>query len=158
MHKYKTYFMKCICQKAQATNFGLFALRLALGAVFMFHGYGKLMDIETTTRFFDMVGVPLPMVFAWVVGLVEFIGGALLILGVYVKTVALVTGFTMLLALILVHLGKPWAGAELAVLALGGSLALAGTGAGKWRILQKTECVCGAKACEKCSSSEEHKH
>lgn len=151
--------MKCICQKSITSNLGLFILRLSLGSVFMYHGYGKLTDIETTTSFFDMVGVPFPLILAWIVGLVELIGGAMIILGIYVKTVAMITAFTMIIALVIVHLGKPWAGSELAVLALGSSLALTGTGAGRWRLLKKTECVCGVKSCERCDSEQkEHTH
>lgn len=150
--------MKCMCQKAWSRDFGLLVLRLALGSVFMYHGYGKLMDIATTAGFFDMAGIPLPGFFAWVVGLTEFIGGLAIILGVYTKTAALLTGFTMLVALLVVHIGGPWSSSELAILALGGSLGLAGVGAGKWRVLKGNECVCGNKECGKCMTGEQHAH
>ena len=145
-----------MCQKPWFHNAGLLALRLALGAVFIYHGYGKLMDIAMTTGFFDMVGIPLPGFFAWVVALVEFLGGLALILGLYVRTVGLVLAFTMLIALITVHLGSPWGAAELAIIGLGGSLGVAGAGAGKWRVL-RNQCVCGAKGCDTCEQGH-HTH
>ncbi len=146
-----------MCQKAWSRDLGLLILRLSLGAVFIYHGFGKLTDIATTAGFFEMVNIPFPTFSAWVVGLVEFLGGIAIVLGVYARSAALLTGFTMLVALLTVHLGSPWSGSELAILALGGSMGLAGAGAGKWRLL-KGECVCGAKACSECSTGATHTH
>lgn len=139
-----------------ADDAGLLILRVALGVVFAIHGYMKLSGIDATAGFMEMIHIPLPGLFAWVVGLTEFIGGLMLILGVYAKTAATLTSFTMIIALLTVHLGRPWAGAELAILALGGSIAIATNGAGKWRLLKKAECVCGS--CEKCGTDEKHSH
>lgn len=136
-------------------DLGLLILRLTLGAVFMAHGYMKLHGIDATTGFMTMLGVPLPGFFAWVVGLVEFFGGLALVLGVYAKTAAMLLVVNMIVALLIVHLGKPWAGAELALLALGGSAAISVLGAGKWRLWQNAECACGS--CGMCGN-EKHSH
>lgn len=149
--------MKCICTKKETQDIGLLILRLALGSVFIYHGYGKLSNIEATTGFFTMLNLPLPMVFAYLVGLVEFLGGLAVVLGVYVRAVGMALGATMLMALFLVHLGKPWSTAELAILALGGSAALVAVGAGKYR-LAKSQCVCGAETCETCAIPGGHTH
>ena len=148
--------MKCYCSKESSKDIGLLVLRVTLGLVFVIHGYMKLSGIEATEGFFDMINIPLPMVFAWIVGLVEFLGGLMMILGVYAKTAGMLTAITMVVALLTVHLGKPWASAELAILALGGSVAVATLGAGKWRLLAKSECVCGS--CDKCGTNEKHSH
>ncbi len=153
---YYLYFMKCYCSMKDSKDAGLLALRIALGLVFAVHGYMKLTGIEATTGFFDMINVPLPGLMAWVVALIEFVGGLMMILGVYAKTAGALTAFVMVMALLTVHLGKPWAGAELAILALGGSIAIATNGAGKWRLLKKSECACGS--CGMCDSSEKHSH
>ena len=136
--------MKCVCDNKHWQTFGLFALRLGVGLVFVVHGWAKLNGIDATSSFFDSAGIPLPEFFAYVVGLLEFLGGIAIILGVYVKTFAMLLAVEMLLALLLVHLGKPWAMAELAVVLFGASLFLSGSGAGEWR-LTKNECLCKGK-------------
>jgi len=122
-------------------NLGLFLLRVAVGAVFIYHGWLKLSDIALTTTFFDSVGIPIPVFFAWLVGLVEFVGGIALVLGVWVHTFALLLAVNMLVALLVVHLGAPWSAAELPVVLFGAMVALMGVGAGDWRLVKK-ECVC----------------
>lgn len=136
--------MKCFCTHAQAKNFGLLMLRFALGAVLIYHGWLKLSDIASTTMFFDGAGIPLAGFFAWIVGLVEFLGGLAFVLGVQTQTFAVLVSVTMVVALLTVHTSAPYAMAELPIMVLGGALALHGLGAGDWRLM-KNECVCQMK-------------
>lgn len=125
--------------KKNCADWGLLALRLALGAVFIYHGWLKLSDIPATAGFFEAVGIPLAMFFAWLVALVEFIGGIALVLGFWTKSFALILAINMIIAIITVHLGDSWAETEFAVLTLASSLALFANGAGKFR-LASDEC------------------
>lgn len=143
----KDDFMKCWCNHPQARNFGLLALRLAVGAVFIYHGWLKLADMPMAIEMFSGMGIPAAAFFAWLVALIEFVGGLAMVLGVCVKTFSLLLALVMLIALFLVHTSLPYASAELPIMLLGATLALHGTGAGEWRLM-KNECACEAK-CKK---------
>ena len=136
--------MNCWCNYPQTRNFGLLMLRLAVGAVFIYHGWLKLADMGAAAGFFASQGIPLALLAAWVVALVEFVGGIAMVLGVHVKTFAGLLAINMLVALLVVHTRMPYAAAELPIMLLGASLALYGIGAGEWRLMQK-ECVCEMK-------------
>ena len=68
---------------------GALLLRLALGTMFIAHALFKYSDLTLagTARFFASVGYPAPL--AYVVFAAELFGGALLVLGVYARWVAL---------------------------------------------------------------------
>jgi putative oxidoreductase len=59
----------------------LLAVRLYWGWQFIQTGWGKLHNIPHVTQFFMSLGIPLPGLNAWVVALMEFLGGILLIVG-----------------------------------------------------------------------------
>lgn len=63
----------------------LFILRLGLGVIFTTHGYLKLWSPRLGPRAFaqyiQRLGVPAPQVVAYAIGLLEFWGGVLLLLG-----------------------------------------------------------------------------
>jgi putative oxidoreductase len=79
--------------------------RLALAAVFMYHGAGKLFNfkhqggIAGVTAFFKMEGIPAPHLFAYVGGITEFFGGLLLLIGLAVPLAGLALAIDMLLAM-----------------------------------------------------------
>ena len=60
---------------------GYVAARVALAAIFLFTGFGKLMDIEDAATDIAEVGLPFPALLAVIAGLVELVCGALLALG-----------------------------------------------------------------------------
>ncbi len=128
------------CCSENMASFGLLALRLAIGAIFIYHGWDKLSDMDKTVGGFGMMGFPLPAFFAWVVALVELVGGAAVLLGVYTKEAAKLLAIIMLVAILKVHLGNGFKGMEFQLSLLGGSLALAGVGAGHWRLLKNESC------------------
>ena len=139
---------------------GLLALRIAFGAIFIYHGWGKLADMDKTVSMFGMMGFPLAAFFAWVVALVEFLGGIAILLGVYTKEVAKLLAIIMLVAILKVHLGGGFKGMEFQLSLLGGLLALAGVGAGKYRLLKNESCCmkgdaagcCGGKGSCTCKN------
>ena len=81
-------------------------LRSVIGIVFLMHGGQKLFvwGFHGVASFFGHIGVPLPAFFAVVVTLVEFIGGAALVLGLCTRWVALPLMIDMLVAILTVKL------------------------------------------------------
>lgn len=132
------------CENEAVRNLGLLVLRVIIGGLFIYHGWMKLGDIAQTTGFFTELGWPAPAFFAWLAGLLELVGGGMLVLGLWSRAVALVLGVEMVVALLLVHLGGPFAQAELALALLAGLAGIKAAGAGKWR-LSKDECACELK-------------
>lgn len=111
---------------------GLLALRIALGIIFLTHGYPKLIRSSADMQqFFVQYG--LPAQFVYIAGVIEAFGGALLVLGLFTRPAALLLAIEMAVAIWKVHSG----GGIMAVhlyefpLALGaGCLALATVGPG----------------------------
>ena len=117
-------------------SFGLAVLRVVVGIVFLTHGYQKIfkMHLGGVSGFFGHLGIPLPVLFAVVVMVVEFAGGILLITGLATRIPSVLLAIDMIIALLVVHLpgGYLKSGGELPLLLLAGviCLALAGGGAG----------------------------
>ncbi|WP_131742479.1 DoxX family protein [Actinomadura roseirufa] len=119
---------------------GLLIGRLALGVIFIAHGWQKLSDLghSNVTKMFDAMGVPMPGVSATYATWVELIGGAALLAGVLVPVAGLLLVADMAGAFWFVHVDKGLfadkGGYEL-VLALGAaSLLLVLTGAGRFSL------------------------
>lgn len=91
-------------------GFGPTVLRLAVGAIFAAHGAQKLFGIwggggpSGTAAFFNQLGLTPAYPLAVFVGLVELLGGLLLIAGAFTAIVAAVLMFDMLVAVWTVHL------------------------------------------------------
>jgi putative oxidoreductase len=122
---------------------GLLVLRAALGIIFLYHGYPKLIHGGGMQGLFVQHG--LPGYFVFVAGVLETFGGALLICGLFTRPVALLLAIEMGVAIWKVHSS----GGIMAVhnyefpLAVGaGCLALASVGAGKlsgdWPLFEST--------------------
>ena len=116
----------------------LLAARVAVGLVFLAHGWQKLVTngMDGTTAFFEQAGVPAASAAAWFAGLVEVAGGAALVLGLAVPVAGLLLLADMLGAFFFVHAGASLfveeGGYEL-VLVLGAAvLVLAVVGAGRF--------------------------
>jgi len=84
---------------------GIAVLRWIVGVVFLVHGGQKLFvfHFAGTAAFFAKAGIPLPGVSAVVVTLVEFLGGAALILGIGTRVAAVLLAINMLGAIYFVH-------------------------------------------------------
>jgi len=82
-------------------------LRLFLGIAFIYHGAPKLFSEaghQGLAGTLSHLGMPLPDLLAWVVGIVEFVGGIALLLGVAVSISAAVLFVEMVVAMVKVHL------------------------------------------------------
>lgn len=130
-------------------NCGLLALRIAVGAIFIYNGYAKLTHVDLISGAFASWGYPYPVFFTYLVGLIEFFGGLAVLLGIYTRIAAKFLAFDMLMALLTVHwrLGQSFQEWELPLALLGASLALVGLGAGHWRVMQNDCCGCGGQGC-----------
>ncbi|GAB4217179.1 MAG: DoxX family protein [Roseiflexaceae bacterium] len=120
-------------------SIGITVLRIIVGIVFAAHGWQKLGNgVEGTAGFFGSLGVPLPAVAAVVVIALELLGGIALILGLGTRYVAPLLAFTMLVAMLLVHLPNGFfaqqGGVEFVLTLFGASVALALTGSGAYAL------------------------
>ncbi|MDR7275417.1 DoxX family protein [Catenuloplanes atrovinosus] len=123
-----------------ARDLAILLARIGIGAVFIAHGWQKLVTngVDGTAGFFGSVGIPLPTAAAWFAALLEVGGGAALILGLLTPVFGVLLALNMLGAYVFVHAGKGMfvadGGAEL-VLALGvGALMIAAVGAGRFSV------------------------
>jgi putative oxidoreductase len=79
--------LRAVQSSWSSVDLAALVLRGVLGFVFIAHGGQKLFGwfggggMHGTTVFFRAVGIPAPDAFAYVVGITEFFGGAVLVLG-----------------------------------------------------------------------------
>jgi putative oxidoreductase len=87
--------------------YGAFALRVALGVMFIAHAYLKLavFTVPGFEGFLTKIG--LPAFFAWPIILAELLGGVALLVGFYARAVA-VALLPVLLGATFVHAGNGW--------------------------------------------------
>ena len=92
---------------APAGDVALLITRVLLGVVMLAHGYQKLVvnGIGRTTAGFESMSIPVAIVSASFVTVVEVVGGLLLILGLLTTVVAGCMGFVMAGAAVFVHGG-----------------------------------------------------
>jgi putative oxidoreductase len=74
--------------------------RVAAGLVFLGFGVAKFVNHATELRSFREYGLPLPEAFVYAVGVVEIVGGLLLVLGVATRLSALVLATDMVGAIV----------------------------------------------------------
>lgn len=79
-------------------NVVLLVLRLVWGSQFFMTGLGKLENHARVTEFFTSLGIPAPGANAWFIGGLEMVGGALLLLGLFSRPIALLLTGNMLVA------------------------------------------------------------
>jgi putative oxidoreductase len=79
----------------------LLLLRVALGVIFIFHGLPKLTHAQQWVQNFGHMGFP--GYFAYIAGILEVFGGAMLILGLFTRIAGLLLAIEMGTALSMVH-------------------------------------------------------
>jgi putative oxidoreductase len=132
---------KCWCDSPAYRNLALLIGRVLLGAIFVMAGWSKVSGIEGTTEMFGGIGFPVPVFFAWLVGLVEFVGGIGLVLGIFTKIWSQLLAVVMLVAVLVVHIpaGDNLMAMGLPLSLLAATLVLSTTGGGAWKVWSK-EC------------------
>jgi Predicted membrane protein len=84
---------------------GLLVLRIAVGLIFLTHGYPKLTRSAAAMQgMFVQHGLPAQLLY--VAGVLETFGGVLLILGLFARPAALLLAIEMGVAIVKVHSGR----------------------------------------------------
>lgn len=132
------------CLTRTNAGFGMTILRIILGVTFMMHGSQKLFGafggggLDGTAKFMTSLGLEPGYLMAVLASLGEFGGGLLLVLGLFTRLGAFLTGFVSLVAIFSVHISKGFfmssGGYEFALILLAASIAVLIEGAGKCSI------------------------
>ncbi|HYN10262.1 MAG TPA: DoxX family protein [Vicinamibacterales bacterium] len=120
-------------------DLGLLLIRLALGIVFVMHGWQKLtlMGFDGFAGVLASLGVPFPALNSAIVITVELVGGLAMLAGIVVRPVGLLIAFTMIVAAATVHLRNGFflpAGYEFTLVLMLASLAVSVAGAGAYSL------------------------
>ncbi len=81
--------------------YGTLIIRLGLGLIMAAHGWQKVQNPAGVAGFFGSLGIPAPQLMAWVVIVVELIGGICIILGLGTRFWALLSAIVVLVAIIM---------------------------------------------------------
>jgi putative oxidoreductase len=79
---------------------GPLLVRISLASVFIVTGWGKLHNLPKIIGYFTELGIPIPGFNACLVSTVEFVGGTLLLLGLFTRFAAAPMAFSMLVAIL----------------------------------------------------------
>lgn len=116
-------------------NASLLLLRIALGLVFIMHGWAKWQNIPGTTGFFASLG--LSVFFVYLVATAELVGGIFILIGLFTRFASAVLVINMIFAILLTKIGKPFFGYEFDLTLLLALLALVFSGSGKYSVEEK---------------------
>jgi putative oxidoreductase len=122
----------CQSWRHKAKHAGLLWLRLTMGLAIAYHGYGKVFggQVNMLSAGLTQMGMPAPVLLAWLAALSEFAGGLLIVLRLGTRVAAFFVFFTMSVAVFKAHANDPWQVKELAYLFGTNAFALILTGAG----------------------------
>jgi putative oxidoreductase len=122
-------------------GFAALALRVPLGIIFVAHGAQKLFGwfggygLEGTGQWMGSIGLHPGYLMALLAGSAEFFGGMALVLGLLVRPAAAALAFSMLVAIVTVHIGHGLFvgnnGYEYALAMFAASVSLLVSGAGR---------------------------
>ncbi|MFQ5895803.1 MAG: DoxX family protein [Nitrospinota bacterium] len=117
-------------------------LRVGLAAVFIYHGWIKLLDLSGSVKSFAQLGIPFPTLSLAAVVLLELLGGIGLLLGYWVRYLTPLFVLHMLVAIVTVHWPKGFnvfrGGWEFNLVLILASLSLFLTGPGAWGLERQT--------------------
>jgi putative oxidoreductase len=125
-------------------SYGMTILRILTGITFMAHGSQKLFGwfggygLAGVGQWMESLGLTPGYLMALMAGSAEFFGGLALLVGLLVRPAAAVLTFTLLVAIITVHIGNGFFvannGYEFALALMAACLALLVEGAGRWSL------------------------
>lgn len=121
--------MKRLSHRLCSPSCGLLLIRLALAAVFLSHGIGKLSMMDQTIGFFASIGIG--AFWAWAVSIIEVLAGAAMLLGIFTKVSGIVLAIIMLVSIFHVKWAMGYFAFELDFVLLLSALAVVFGGAGK---------------------------
>ena len=100
--KILSLYDKLLGLAARLSPLAFIMLRVAVGMVFIQTGWGKLQDIPTFVERFREWGIPAPELQAPFIAVLEFVGGAALLLGLATRFFGIMLSGTMVVAMITV--------------------------------------------------------
>jgi putative oxidoreductase len=134
--------------KMRNKNVGLLIMRIVVGAIFLVAGISKFMNMNETIVKFNEYGFH--QIFAWLVTIVETVGGFMMIIGAFTSAIGILLAIVMAVAIVKVSFPQGGFMASQLPLALFGlSLGIVFTGAGKYGM--GMVCKCGK--CEMCKDA-----
>ena len=138
-------------------SLGLLLLRLVVGGIFIYMGYLKFHDMAQTIGFF--AGLGLGAFWAYLVTIVEFVGGIFMVIGLFTQLIGFLFTIIMIVAIAKVT-GHGGFAASLTPIMIGvTSLALAISGCGRYStcgMMHGKDCT-SCKADGKCSCQHDSK-
>lgn len=93
--------------------YGLMILRVVLGVAFLVHGWSKFSGgVDGVAGFFTSLNIPAPSLVAYIVSIVELVGGAFLIVGFLTQVASILLFLDMVGAILFAFLmrGQPFIG------------------------------------------------
>ncbi|MBS1958755.1 MAG: DoxX family protein [Bdellovibrionales bacterium] len=96
----KSSVVKFIASLESLQSIPILIIRIGLGWLFFWSGWGKLNNLPKIIDYFQSLGIPAPSVQAPFVALVEFLGGIAVFLGLGARLASLLLASTMIVALI----------------------------------------------------------
>ncbi|MDG5766790.1 DoxX family protein [Balneolales bacterium ANBcel1] len=123
----------------QNKDIALLLLRLGVGLIFVVAGWGKITGIEGVQGFFGDIGIPMAGFMAWVVAIVEFVGGLMVLAGAYIRIPAILLAVIMVVAILTTKLGQDFSAYRLDLMLLVASAALALMGSGGYSVDKKVQ-------------------
>jgi putative oxidoreductase len=125
------------------SDLGLLLLRLAVGVVFIAHGWGDVSQeggAAANIENYRAASIPLPELSAWFGAYMQLIGGIVVLFGALTRLISAGFAVVMAGALIFVHsgealvMGQDGSGSGFAFIMFAASIALMGTGAGRFSL------------------------
>lgn len=81
---------------------GVFLIRITLGLIFIYFAYCKIWkQKDEKVALFATIGFRPPLIFFWLITIIEFVGGVLLLIGLFVQPTAAILSILMLGTLII---------------------------------------------------------
>ena len=115
------------------TNLMLLIGRILFSAEFLFAGFGKLSNAAGVGGYFTGLGLPLPGILPYLVGLFELLAGAAVLVGFQTRIAALLLAAFCIATAFIAHAGEPQELLKNFALA-GGYIVLAAAGAGAYAL------------------------
>jgi len=97
---------------SQLKDFPLLLLRLILAYGFFNPAMMKIKDINAIAEWFGSLGIPMPLLNAYLAAGTEILGVILLILGLFTRIITIPLIITMIVAIFTVHLGNGFEAGE----------------------------------------------
>lgn len=122
-------------QLKKNSSWGPLILRVATGLIFLLAGYGKVTGgLDPLIGMLAFAGGA-AVALAWVIAIIELVGGAMLILGLYTRIAATPLAIIMVVSTImLITGGQDFGRYRLDVILLAANAALIFLGSGKWAL------------------------